>query len=205
MSSPVSTPGQRADLRSLASARLQGQRSDARHPAPTPNALAVLHQLASSPGTAEDALALLHELQVHQVELELQAEEMRNSRAELEARLARRIELYDAAPVGLLTVDRQLTVTESNSTAAELLGVERDASRGRTIDSFLSPRSVTALEAMLTRADQERRAQTGNLQVTAGDGKLRGTHARVDADPNGHGFLIALVETARDEAAGGKH
>jgi hypothetical protein len=48
-------------------------------------ALGVLHELASSPSTAEAALALLHELQVHQVELDLQDEELRRSRAELEA------------------------------------------------------------------------------------------------------------------------
>ena len=85
-------------------------------------AYGVLHELASSPTTAADALALLHELQVHQVELDLQAEELRASRMELEAALRRQIQLYDAAPVGHATIDPSCTLLELNLTGAAMLG-----------------------------------------------------------------------------------
>ena len=56
--------------------------------------------------TDADTQRLVHELQVHQIELEMQNEELRQSRAEAEAGLERYTELYDFAPVGYLTLGR---------------------------------------------------------------------------------------------------
>src|SRR6202790_727889 len=107
-----------ADLRLRALQRLTGENSshDARLNASA--AFRVLHDLASSPSTGGAALALIHELQVYQVELDLQDEELRRSRAELEATLIRQVKLYDYAPVACFTVDRTTTLRELNLTAA---------------------------------------------------------------------------------------
>ncbi len=94
-------PNRRDALRSRAVAHLKG--SEARLDGSP--ALRVLYDLASSPSTAPDALALLHELQVHQVEVDLQDEELRRSRAEMESSLNRQVQLYDYAPVGCFTLD----------------------------------------------------------------------------------------------------
>ena len=68
-------------------------------------ALTLLYTLASTPGSAVDAHKLLHELQVHQVELDLQHEEMELSRGELASNLQLHVELFDLAPVAYLGVD----------------------------------------------------------------------------------------------------
>ena len=81
-------------------------------------ALGVLLELASTPSTASDALALLHELQVHQVELDLQDEELRGTRDELEVALRRQVALYDHAPVGYLTIDTGTVMHELNLTSS---------------------------------------------------------------------------------------
>jgi len=83
-------------------------------------------ELASPAGlTQEGASMLLHELQVHQIELEMQNEELRRSEAELETARTRYFDLYDLAPVGYITVSEKGLIIEGNLTAAALLGVSR--------------------------------------------------------------------------------
>ena len=70
---------------------------------------------------------MLHELQVHQIELEMQNEELRESQAALDAVRARYFDLYDLAPVGYCTVSEQGLILQSNLTIANLLGMARGA------------------------------------------------------------------------------
>src|ERR1700679_1938271 len=88
-----------AALRARAVVRLTGTEGSHESWMKASAASQVLHDLASSPSTAAAAMALLHELQVHQVEVDLQDEELRRSCAELESTLTRQIQLYDFAPV----------------------------------------------------------------------------------------------------------
>ena len=119
-------PDRLAQLRARAASRLAGAGASKGPVARAADALTVLHGLASAPATAADALTLLHELQVHQVEVDLLAEELEESRAEIEADLRRYVALYNQQPVGSVTVDRRWLMCEVNKTAAELLGVAED-------------------------------------------------------------------------------
>ena len=156
-------------------------------------ALGVLHQLASSSSTAGAALTLLHELQVHQVELDLQDEELRRSRSELEAALARQVQLYDFAPVGYLTVDRATALQELNLTAAGMLGSERDKLLGHALDAFLEPRSALALRAMLDRLSDGGPREVRALQLAAAHGGPRDVLTSATRDPDGQHFLVAFI------------
>ena len=82
---------------------------------------------------------MLHELQVHQIELEMQNEELRRAQQELEASRARYFDLYDLAPVGYLTLSEQGLILEANLTAATLLGVARDALVKQPLSRFILP------------------------------------------------------------------
>ena len=159
-------------------------------------ALGVLHQLASSSSTAGAALTLLHELQVHQVELDLQDEELRRSRSELEAALARQVQLYDFAPVGYLTVDRATALQELNLTAAGMLGSERDKLLGHALDAFLEPRSALALRAMLDRLSDGGPREVRALQLIAAQGGPRDVLTSATRDPDGQHFLVAFINSA---------
>src|SRR5271169_3731561 len=65
-----------------------------------------------------DPQKLIHELQVHQIELEMQNEELRQAQAQLEASGAKYSDLYDFAPASYLTVDERGIIIEANLTAA---------------------------------------------------------------------------------------
>lgn len=75
----------------------------------------------------EEIRLMLHELQVHQVELEMQNQELRRAQAELDAARIRYFELYDLAPVGYISLNQNGLIVEVNLTVATLLGFERGA------------------------------------------------------------------------------
>jgi PAS domain S-box-containing protein len=82
---------------------------------------------------------LLHDLQVHQIELKLQNEELRQAQQDLEALNARLIDLFELAPVGYLVLSRKGLILEANLTAAGLLGVARSALILQPLSLFILP------------------------------------------------------------------
>ena len=82
---------------------------------------------------------LLHELRVHQAELEAQNEELRCTKLELDAARARYFDLYDLAPVGYCTVSDTEKILNANLTATQLLGIPCGSLIGRPIQQFIAP------------------------------------------------------------------
>lgn len=192
MSNPPIPHERLTELRRRASSRLTGQGADA-EPFAASDALAVLHDLAASPETAADALALLHELQVHQVELELQAEEMRESRAELEAQLQRQLALYDDQPVGCFSVDGELTLHELNRQGCRLLGLSRDEALGLRLDAFLRDDSARELRGLIAALAPGATGPAATLRLLSQQGADRRVGAHVGADADGRRFLLVLT------------
>ena len=109
-----------------------------------------LRQLAeemvrTDPGLSQEGLPpekmqlLLHELQIHQIELEMQNEELRRTQHELECSQARYFNLYDLAPAGYLTLDKAGLILEANLTIATLLGMPRGALLKQPLTRFILP------------------------------------------------------------------
>jgi two-component system CheB/CheR fusion protein len=82
---------------------------------------------------------LLEELQIHQFELEMQNEELRTARMEIEVALARYTELFDFAPIGYATLDEGGTIREINHAGARLLGQERRRLVGQPFAALIEP------------------------------------------------------------------
>jgi PAS domain S-box-containing protein len=82
---------------------------------------------------------LIHELEVHQIELEMQNEELRASRERVEAGLALYADLYDRAPTGYLTLDRAGVIQRVNLMGAQMLGAERSRLVKRRFDRWVAP------------------------------------------------------------------
>lgn len=104
---------------------------------------------AIRPESPDDTRRLLHELQIHRIELELQNEELQQAKAEVDANLEKYTDLYDFAPTGYFSIDEEGTILEVNLTGAALLGVERSRLAGRRFQLFMAPRSRAAFGVFL--------------------------------------------------------
>ena len=98
-------------------------------------AVATANLKALSPAVV---LKLMHELQVHQIELEMQNEELRKSQLELELTRERYFDLYDLAPISYCTTDELGVILEANLATAELLGEPRSELVGQAISRYIS-------------------------------------------------------------------
>ncbi len=183
-----------AELRRRAASRLAGAAATKGSMARAADALTVLHALATSPDTAADALTLLHELQVHQVEVDMQAQELHESRNELESALRRQNELYDYLPVGCFTVDSCLVLHELNQTGAEMLDIVRDAAYGLGLGAFLSADSALQLGASLASLDAGARRPSCLLRLHAQGAADRAVLASIARDPAANRFLVTLTD-----------
>jgi PAS domain S-box-containing protein len=96
-----------------------------------------LESQETNPQWPAEARRVLHELRVHQIELEMQNEELRVTRDQLETSKARYFDLYDLAPVGYFTLSEQGLILEANLTAATLLGVARSELPKQRLSQFI--------------------------------------------------------------------
>lgn len=153
-----------------------------------------------------DALKLLHELQVHQIELEIQNEELQQARREALAALQRYTELYDFAPLGYFTLGRDGSIRQLNLAGAALLGAERTQLVGKRFGVFVAPVERPAFNAFLNRlVASGTRASCEVALLNEADPERRRL-VRIDATPNPAGRTanvvvsdITAVRDAEDE------
>src|SRR3954470_19010386 len=107
-----------------------------------------------------DARRLLHELEVHQIELELQNEELRRARQETEAGLERYTELFDFAPIGYATLSPGDLIREVNHAGARLLDRDRAALIGTRFGSLLIDGDSASFHGLLDRASSSERSES---------------------------------------------
>jgi len=135
----------------------------------------------------------LHELQVHQIELERQTEELLRTRAEIDAVRARYFDLYDQAPVGYVTLDEAGQIEEANLTAATLLGVARGALVKQWITSFIHPADQETYDLHRQQLVASEQAQVCDLQMVKHDGSSFWVHLAVMRVRNAEGELRRRV------------
>lgn len=87
---------------------------------------------------SEDKYELVHELEVHQLELEMQNEALRQNQLKLEAARDKYIDLYDFAPVGYFNISDKGLILDANLTGASMLGIDRGILPGRRFSQFIT-------------------------------------------------------------------
>ncbi len=108
---------------------------------------------------------LIHELDVHQAELEIQNEELLDAQRGLEDSEARYRQLYDQAPVAYVTLDGQGRVYEANATALALLAPNAPSVLGRTLSGLCLPEDGRALERAIKEAHERGHAQPREVRL----------------------------------------
>jgi len=123
--------------------------------------------------SARDVQELVHELGTHQIELEMQNEELRRARGELESSRTRYAQLYDFAPVGYFTIDAHGLIEGVNITGAHLLGIERGLLLKRPLVS-LSTEAADRVILSRHYADvlQKKGNQTCEIKLKRKDGTV---------------------------------
>ncbi len=114
--------------------------------------LLLMNQSSAPRDREKDPGVLLHELSVHQIELELQNEELKSARDEAELATEKYFHLYDLAPIGYAGFARDATITHINLTGAGMLRTERRNCIGRKFPVFVSNSDIAAFNLFLRKA-----------------------------------------------------
>ncbi len=134
-----------------------------------------------------DVQRIFHELQVHQIELEMQNDELRRTQLELEATREKYFDLYDLAPVGYVTLNEKGTILEANLTTATLLGKERNDLLRQPLSGFIFGGDQDTYYLHHKRLFETRQRQDCRVRMLKGDGTqfwagVESVVARVSAD-----------------------
>ena len=161
--------------------------------------------LADWPLSEADARAVVHELQVHQIELEMQNEELHRAQAEAEQAADKYTGLFDFAPVGYFVLDPHGVIREVNLAGAALLGLDRRRVTGQPFNQHVAPDGRAEFTAFC------RRVCPGEGRCSCETRLLRPGHEAIDVlvegtategeSGEGHGCRLAVTDiTGRKRA-----
>ena len=118
----------------------------------------------------QDVQALMHELEIHQMELEIQNEELREAQLELAQTRDLYLDLYELAPVGYLTLDRRRVIRQVNLACAGLLRVDRESLVGTLLSKWILPEDRDACYLFLRETLEAGTTQNCVLRLRREDG-----------------------------------
>lgn len=150
-----------------------------------------------------DTQRLIHELEVHQIELEMQNESLLQANAELESTLSQYAELYAFASVGYFTLTRDGTIRRANLTAVKLMDVGLSELIKRRFAVFVSPESRIPFSAFLDRVFTSSKKETCEvaIQKDGSDPLWLQIEAIVDSSGGQDGLCYAIVSDITDRKA----
>ena len=148
--------------------------------------------------TGADSRRLLHELQVHQIELEMQNAELRQARDELEVALENYTDLYDFAPSGYFTLAATGAILQANLTGATLVGIERSRLMGQSFGRLVSAEFRPAFSTFLEQVFAGEAKQSGDFELAGKGQPLRFVNIEAQSLLNGQECRATVVDiTAR--------
>lgn len=135
----------------------------------------------------------LHELRVHQIELDMQNEEMRRAQVELEEGRTRYFDLYDMAPVGYVTVSEKGLILEANLTAANLLGVPKRKLKEQAFSRFIRKEDQDIYYHLRKELLETGEPQARELRMAKKDAKSFWAHLEATAAQDAEGEFVCRI------------
>jgi PAS domain S-box-containing protein len=145
------------------------------------------NQEALSP---EEIRRILYELRIHQIELEMQNDELRHLNMELDAVRARYFDLYNLAPVGYFTLSEKGLILESNLTFASLLGIARSALVNHPITRFIHKEDQDIYYLHINQQLKNGEPRTCELRLINNDGALFWVHLATACEQDSEGAPV---------------
>ncbi len=144
----------------------------------------LLEELAnkSSDEVVATSQNVLHELQVHQIELELQNHELRRAQKELEASRNQYFDLYHRAPIGYFTLDGVGIIRKVNMVGADMLQTADSLLISMPLSHYVADEDRAAFYGMLSRARARETKQTGRIRFVGADGTS--IHSSLECTPS---------------------
>jgi PAS domain S-box-containing protein len=127
-------------------------------------------QYSATPAVEKDVTLLFQELQVHQIELEMQNDELRNANEQLEQQQIRFSGIYDLAPIGYLILDRNGLIEEVNNAGIMLLETHRGNLHGKRLQTFITDDNKNDFYRFYHDLLTTQERQVCQLKMIAGDG-----------------------------------
>ena len=158
----------------------------------------------SNAGNEADNSRVLHELQVHQLELERQNEELRQTRDALERALHRYTDFYDFSPVGFFTLESSGVICEVNLPGCGLLQIARADLIGRRLGAFITPSDRPGFDDALARVFSAQGKKISRVKWQRADGQQR--HIRMEliaaeGEPICRVVIVDITEQWQSELA----
>jgi PAS domain S-box-containing protein len=153
-----------------------------------------------------DARALCHELEVHQIELEMQNEELQRVQVELAASEEKYRDLYEFAPIGYLTLEGSGKILEANLAAASILGTERAYLVNNLFQAYLAEGNALRFRAFCNSLMDSDVKQTAEFQLrdVGRNGQANSwilIEGRAIQDDINHGLRIAIIDISERKRA----
>ncbi len=156
--------------------------------------------------TEPETLKLIHELEVHQIELELQNEELRLAKEQIEIEVDKYVELYDFAPSGYFTVSVEGVIIELNLHGSQMLGNDRAHLKNHPLGFFISDLSKPTFNLFLKKIFISKTTETCEIILSTENNLPVYLHLSGIADNNGEKcFITAIDITERRQAEDSLH
>jgi two-component system sensor histidine kinase UhpB len=156
--------------------------------------------------TPAEVRALVHELEIHKVELEIQNQQLTEAQLTLEESRERYRRLYDLAPIGYLTLDPEGAIVEANLGASLLLSVPRSRLLGRKLSRFVAPRHQDRWHLERRALARGAKRRTLELELVLADGSALHTQLVGTGTPGKDGvpgpLRIALLDVTELHSLG---